>query len=169
MVLVLMGVSGSGKTTVGQLLSSPLKWQFADADDYHSPENVEKMRHGIPLTDADREPWLDTLTHLIASWIENRQNAILACSALKRTYRERLRLNSDVHFVYLKGSPDLLQQRLRARVGHFMTANMLESQIATLEEPEDAITVDIDRSLQEIVVEIQKRLGLPTDKTTNPI
>jgi gluconokinase len=160
MVIVLMGVSGAGKTTVGHLLASQLKWHFADADDYHPPANVEKMRTGIPLTDADRAPWLENLRGLITGWVAARKNAVVACSALKRTYRDSLRVAPEVEIVYLKGTPQLLQQRLHSRHGHFMPEQMLESQLAALEEPEHAVVVDVDRSPAEIVTEIRARLGL---------
>ena len=155
-----MGVSGSGKTTVGQLLTSELGWEFADGDDYHPAANVEKMRNGIPLTDADRGPWLETLRGLIAGWVLAGKNTVLACSALKRAYRERLRIGTEVQVVYLRGTPELLKQRLRARAGHFMTERMLESQLAALEEPEDAVVVDVDSAPARIVAEILARLGL---------
>jgi gluconokinase len=162
MVILLMGVSGSGKTTVGQLLASQLGWEFADGDDYHPAANIEKMRSGIPLNDAERAPWLEALRVLIAGWITAGKNAVLACSALKGTYREILRLASDVRIVYLKGTPQLLQQRLHARVGHFMTERMLQSQLATLEEPqnEDAVVVDISQPPAEIAAEIRAKLAL---------
>src|ERR1700724_300293 len=108
-VILLMGVSGSGKTTVGQLLASQLGWEFADGDDYHPAANVEKMRNGIPLTDAARAPWLETLRARIAGWIAAKKNAVLACSALKRAYRERLRIGREVRVVYLRGTPELLR------------------------------------------------------------
>jgi gluconokinase len=160
-VILLMGVSGAGKTTIGQLLASLLGWNFADGDDYHSPENVEKMRSGIPLTDADRAPWLEKLRTLIADWIASRKNTVLACSALKQAYRERLQVSPEVQIVYLKGTPQILQQRLHARTGHFMTERMLASQLDALEAPENAVAVDADRSPAEIITEIQSRLSPP--------
>src|SRR3981081_374562 len=134
-----MGVSGSGKTTVGQFLASELGWEFTDGDDYHPAANVEKMRSGISLTDAYRAPWLETLRALIAGWIAAGKNAVLACSALKRAYRESLRVGSEVRVVYLRGTPQLLRERLRARVGHFMTERMLEGQPAGRGEPEEGV------------------------------
>ena len=139
-------------------MASDLGWQFADADNYHSVANVEKMRNGIPLTDADRAPWLKTLRSLMASWIATKQNAVLGCSALKRAYREILQVSPEVRTVYLKVTPEVLAQRLRARHGHFMTVRMLQSQLATLEEPGDAIVVNADRSPAEIVAEIKSKL-----------
>jgi gluconokinase len=162
-----MGVSGAGKTTIGQLLASQLGWNFVDGDDYHSPENVQKMRSGIPLTDADRAPWLEKLRTLISGWIATKENTVLACSALKQAYRERLQVSSEVQVVYLKGTPEVLRQRLHARTGHFMTERMLASQLAALEPPEDALAVDANRSPAEIVTEIHSRLSrldrLPMD------
>jgi gluconokinase len=155
MVIILMGVSGAGKTTLGQLLASQLGWAFADADDYHSAANIEKMRTGIPLTDADRAPWLATLRSLIAGWLTAGKNAVLACSALKRTYRETLQVSPEVKIVYLKGTPSLLQQRLHSRLGHFMTEQMLGSQLAALEEPDHAVVVDVDASPAEIAAKIR--------------
>src|SRR5271154_2729799 len=155
MVVVLMGVAGSGKTTVGKLLASQLGWEFADGDDYHSAANVEKMRSGIPLTDADRAPWLETLRALINGWIAAGTNAVLACSALKELYRETLQVGPEVRLVYLKGTPELLRQRLHARTGHYMTEGMLQSQLAALEEPENAVVVGVDQPPAEIVAAIR--------------
>jgi gluconokinase len=159
-VIVVMGVSGSGKTTVGSQLAQQLGWPFADADDYHSPGNVEKMRSGLPLTDTDRAQWLDTLRSLISGWIAAQTNAVLACSALKQTYREHLRVDEQVRFVYLKASEDLLSQRLLERQGHYMKRQMLESQLATLEEPNDAIVINVNGTPENIVLEIRKDLSL---------
>ncbi|MFZ0200650.1 MAG: gluconokinase [Candidatus Sulfotelmatobacter sp.] len=161
MVVLLMGVSGTGKTTVGHLLASELVCDFADGDDYHPAANVEKMRSGIPLTDADRDPWLKALRQLIAGWVGTGKNAVLACSALRRAYRDVLRISPEVRLVYLRGTPKLLQQRLHARRGHFMTERMLQSQLETLEEPkesEQALVVDIDQSPAQIVAEIRAKL-----------
>ena len=163
LVILLMGVSGSGKTTVGQLLAAQLGWKFADADDYHSAANVEKMRNGVPLTDADRAPWLEALRGLITGWIGAGKSAVLACSALKKSYRDELRVSPEVKLVYLCGTPRLLHERLRARHGHYMTEQMLASQLATLQEPkkdtEDAVIVDIAQSPAEIVAEIRGKLS----------
>lgn len=157
---MLMGVSGSGKSTVGSLLASDLGWDFADADEYHSTENVEKMRQGMPLTDADRGPWLDKLRARIVEWMEARKNGVLACSALRQTYRDRLRVNQQVHFVYLQGGRDLLSERLLQRPGHYMKQPMLESQLETLEEPLDAVTVSANSTPREIVRKIRDSLAL---------
>lgn len=163
-----MGVSGAGKTTIGKLLAADLGWQFADADDFHSPANVKKMASGIPLTDADREPWLDALREQLKHWMNAEQNAILACSALKQAYRERLRVSPEVCFVYLKVTPQLLRERLLARHGHFMTEKMLASQLETLEEPEDALTINADGQPAEIARDIAAELGLDFSSQDKP-
>jgi gluconokinase len=162
LVLIVMGVVGAGKTTVGTLLAGKLGWQFADADDFHPQGNKEKISHGIPLTDSDRAPWLAAMRSAILQWNAAGTNVVLACSALKRSYRDELRAG-QVRFVYLKGDAPLLQQRLRSRHGHFADEKILASQLATLEEPSDAgagdsldsaITVQIDRSPDETASEI---------------
>lgn len=155
-----MGVAGAGKTTVGKLLASQLGWPFADGDDYHPSANLEKMRNGIALTDSDRGPWLETLRSLIEGWLAEGTSAIMACSALKRAYRERLLVGSEVRLVYLKGDAALLHARLRERRGHYMTVRMLESQLAALEEPDGAVVVDVDQSPEEIASEIRSQLAL---------
>ena len=160
MILILMGVVGSGKTTVGALLASELGWQFADADDLHSPENKDKIHRGIALTDEDRKPWLASLRGQITKWTAATQNAVLACSALKRAYRDELNVSAEVRFVYLKGSPDLIESRLRARTGHFADDKILASQFEQLEEPDDALTVHIEGSPSQIAAAIRQKLGL---------
>ena len=160
MIAIVMGVTGSGKTSVGRLLAQQLGWEFADADDFHPSANVEKIARGIPLTDEDRAPWLERLRIQITNWIVNGQNAVLACSALKRTYRQELSVGPEVRFVYLKGSPELIAQRLRLRRGHFADEKILASQFADLEEPEAAVTVDISQTPEMIVAQIRERLGL---------
>ena len=159
MIVIVMGVSGSGKTTVGRLLAYDLGWPFHDADDYHPSANVEKMHAGVPLTDADRAPWLDALHELIAAIARGGGNAVLACSALKRAYRERMSAAvADVHFVYLRGDASLLRLRMARRSGHFMPVKLLQSQIDLLEEPEGAIVCDIDAAPEAIAAQIKERL-----------
>jgi gluconokinase len=160
MIIVVMGVVGAGKTTVGRLLAQQLGWQFADADDYHPPANIAKMRGGIPLTDEDRGPWLHALGAVISEWISEKINGVLACSALKRSYREELKVGPEVRFVFLHGGADLIAQRLRLRQGHFTGTQILASQFADLEEPESAVRVDIAQSPEGIVREICQQLGL---------
>jgi gluconokinase len=160
MIVIVMGVVGAGKTTVGKLLADQMGWEFADADEFHPASNVEKIRDGVPLTDSDREPWLDLLHAKVVEWIEQCRSAVLACSALKKTYRAKLDAGPDVRFVYLKGSGDLIASRLRARRGHFAGESILASQLADLEEPADAITVKISETPQQIVSDIRKSLAL---------
>jgi gluconokinase len=159
-IVVVMGVTGSGKTTIGVLLARRLGWEFVDADSFHSAANVEKMRQGIALDDADREPWLRSLHEAMEGWAAEHKSMVLACSALKRSYRDELCTGGETRLVYLKGSYDLISQRLRQRHGHFASETILASQFAALEEPDDAITVDIDHSQEEIVGEIVRQLGV---------
>ena len=160
MIVIVMGVVGAGKTTVGRLLAEQSGWEFADADDFHPPSNVEKIRHGISLNDDDRKPWLDSLRKAIIAWIAEHCNVVLACSALKRSYRQELAVGPEVRFVYLKGSGALIADRLRARQGHFAGEQILASQFADLEEPNEAVTVQIESNPEQIVAEIRKKLGL---------
>ena len=162
MIVVVMGVTGSGKTTIGTLLAKRLGWEFADGDDFHPAANKEKIRRGIPLTDADRMPWLTALHREMAQWAEQERNVVLACSALKQSYREKLWQGPEVKFVYLKGTYELIAHRLQARKEHFADEHILASQFTDLEEPSpsEAITVDISPSPEQIVDEICRRLGL---------
>ena len=159
MVVLLMGVSGAGKSTVGKLLASELGWEFADADDFHPAANVEKMRNGIPLTDTDRGPWLESLRAVIADWIEAGKNGVLACSALKKAYRDMLVVGSEVRVVYLKADREVLRERLLGRHGHYMKEGLLESQIATLEEPTGVIVVNGDEPPEDVARAIRVRLA----------
>jgi gluconokinase len=159
MIVIVMGTTGSGKSTIGSLLANRLGWEFVDADDFHPPANVEKMKHGIPLTDADREPWLKALHDKIVQWSAQGRDVVLACSALRQSYRDELRASNDVKFVYLKGSYELFSQRVLSRKGHFAKQDLLASQFATLEEPADAITVDAGPPPEEIVAEVRRQLG----------
>ena len=158
-IIVLMGTTGAGKTTIGTILGRELGWEFADADDFHSTANKDKMSKGIGLTDADRAPWLAALRAKIEDWIESGQNGVLACSALKQAYRDKLSVNADVKWVYLKGSYDEIASRLAARSGHYAKADLLASQFEALEEPTNAVVVDVSKTPGEIAREIQVRLG----------
>lgn len=159
MVIVLIGVSGSGKSTVGALLARDLNCKFYEGDDYHSQANKEKMREGIPLTDADRWPWLTAIRNLISEVLTQEKDAVVACSALARSYRDYLR-QPGVRFAYLKGGFDLLRERLQGRRGHFFDPDLLASQFETLEEAHGALAVDIVQTPAAIVREIKERLGL---------
>jgi len=154
-----MGPTGAGKTTIGAMLATQLNWQFADADTFHPPANIEKMSHGIPLADADRAPWLEAMRKAILEWIAAGKNVALACSALKRAYRDELRPSPEVKIVYLKGDYALFAERIRHRHGHFAGEQILAGQFADLEEPTDAITMDAAQSPEQIVAEIRKRLA----------
>ncbi len=161
MVIVLMGVTGSGKTTVGEQLAQQLGWAYYDADDFHPEANVHKMASGTPLTDEDRWPWLEILSAAIGQWLCAEQGAILGCSALKQNYRDILvRGRPGVQIVHLKGSKTLIAQRLETRQHRYMPASLLDSQFATLEEPHDALSVDIGPSPAAIAATIRTALQL---------
>lgn len=163
MIVIVFGVSGAGKTTIGKLLGQEVGWHFYEADDFHSWANIEKMRRGIPLTDSDRWPWLESLRQLIERSLEAGENAVLACSALKHAYLERLRVSDEVKFVFLREDYALIEKQLRRRHGHFMNPELLRTQFADLEEPkpdEDVLTIDLGHTPQEIVDEIKTNLHL---------
>jgi gluconokinase len=157
--VVVMGVAGSGKSTVGAALAGRLGWTFLDADDFHPPANVDKMRRGEPLDEADRSPWLARLNQLLRSHLDRDDDVVLACSALTRSARGRLARGIAVRFVHLHVAPEVLAARLEHRAGHFMPAGLLDSQLATLEVPgpDEALVVDADRPLDAVVDEIVAR------------
>jgi gluconokinase len=161
-VVVMMGVSGSGKTTVAKALASRLGWSLLEGDSFHSPENVAKMHSGVPLTDEDRWPWLRAIADAIDAKLASGESAIVACSALKRAYRDILiGGRKDVLLVYLRGSKVLIGERLAARKGHYMPASLLDSQFASLEEPaadEHALIVPIDGTVDEIESEAFRQM-----------
>jgi gluconokinase len=158
-VVIVMGVSGSGKTTVGQRLAAALGCRFRDADDFHPPENIAKMTAGIPLTDEDREPWLAVLRELLENTLAAGEGLVLACSALKRVYRERLTVDAArQRWVYLQAPRELIAERLKARRGHYMPAAMLDSQFAALEVPEDALRVDASADPDTMVALVLQQL-----------
>jgi len=160
-IVVVMGVSGSGKTTVGRRLAENLGFDFCDADDLHPVRNVEKMRRGIPLSDEDRAYWLRSLREHMDAKRDRGEPMVLACSALKETYRHALGIEGSLTaLVYLRATPELVERRLRERKGHFMAPSMVPSQFALLEEPSDAVVVDADQSAESIVLRIERELGL---------
>ena len=161
MVVVICGVAGVGKTTVGNLLAQKLGWPFYEGDDFHPQTNIDKMRSGKPLTEEDRQPWLQKLWQLIERCLANNENAVLACSALKRKYRDQLRVGQEVKFVFLRATRQRIAEQLQKRRGHFMSAALLDSQFADLEEPdpsENAITIEVRADPQQLVDEITARL-----------
>jgi carbohydrate kinase (thermoresistant glucokinase family) len=159
-ILVAMGVCGCGKSTVGRSLAEDLGWSFFDADDFHPEANVAKMASGQPLTDDDRWPWLDRIADELRRVLARGDHAVLACSALKHAYRERLKRAGDVRIVYLKGDQATIASRLAGRQHKYMPASLLQSQLATLEEPTDALVVDIRPSVPAQVAFIREQLGL---------
>jgi gluconokinase len=156
---IVMGVSGCGKTSVGKLLAGQLGWDFFDADDFHPPINVKKMADGIPLNDSDRAPWLASLRDLILSSLKADRPGVLACSALKERYRQQLlKDNEGIQLIYLKGSYDLIWPRMSARKGHFMKPDMLRSQLETLEEPANALTIDVSTPMDDIISKVLEQM-----------
>ena len=167
MIVILMGVSGVGKTTIGQILSDKLGWPLSDADEFHSPASIEKMRNGIPLEDADRWPWLDRMNAMLVEKEGRGESVLLACSALKQVYRDRLaKGTADLRWIYLKGNFDLIRERLEARKGHYMKAGLLESQFATLEEPGNALGVDVNDTPEAIADSILRQLQATSARKT---
>jgi gluconokinase len=160
MVILVMGVTGAGKTTVGKLLAPRLGCQFLDADDFHPPENIEKMKHGIPLTDADREPWLAAIHQALVDYAAKNQNVVLACSALKQKYREKLAAGLDMRICYLKGSFQEISSHIGHRTGHFAGEAILAGQFADLEEPDGAVVLDANATPEENVREALSKLNL---------
>jgi gluconokinase len=162
-IVIVFGVSGAGKTTVGELLAKELGWRFYEGDDFHPRANVAKMQVEIPLTDGDREPWLIKLRQVIEQSVEASENAILACSALKKKYRQFLHVSPEVRFVYLRGDFEVIAKQLAERRGHFMSPSLLQSQFADLEEPgpeEGVIAVELGRSPEDLVKEIREKLAV---------
>jgi len=161
MIIVLMGVAGSGKTTVGMLLARRLAWPFHDADDLHPAANRDKMGRGIALTDEDRRPWLDAVRDLIQRYVANGENAIVACSALRQSYRDLIVVDpAVVRLVYLEGSRSVITARLARRRDHFFNRALLQSQFEVLEVPSDAIVADVSSSPDLIADSVIARLGL---------
>jgi carbohydrate kinase (thermoresistant glucokinase family) len=161
MIVVLMGVSGSGKTTVGQALAAKLGWRFLEADELHPQANIAKMASGVPLTDEDRWPWYDRIVAELRRHSAAGTQVVVACSALKQAYRDRLAQAGDIRFVYLRGDVATIERRVADRKGHFMPASLLASQFATLEEPYDAIVVDIAQPAAAQVAAITRALQQP--------
>lgn len=159
-IVIIMGVSGCGKTTIGKLLSSKLELQFCDADDFHPKSNIIKLKNGMPLSDTDRKPWLDTLAMLTKEWSSS-TGAVLACSALKESYRVLLmKYSSEIEWIYLSGSYELIKERIDCREDHFMQSNLLKSQFETLEIPTYGLHINIDQTEEEIVNEIFEKLKI---------
>ena len=161
MVILVMGVAGSGKTTIGQLLAKELGWSFIDADDVHPPANIKKMSAGQPLNDEDRAPWLAALRQRIEDCLARSENAVVTCSALKQRYRKVIVVDPQkVKIVHLHGSPELLRSRIAGRKGHFMSASMLDSQLASLEPPVNALKLDVVQTPPELVARIRREYDI---------
>lgn len=168
MILIAMGVSGAGKTRIGELLAERIGCTFTDGDAFHSAANKEKMHHGIPLTDDDRWPWLQSIRAAIEEKQRAGETAVFTCSSLKRSYRDVLRgKDADVRFVYLHGTVEVLSERLKTRTGHFFDPSLLKSQLDTLEVPgeDEAVQVSIDQTPEQMVNEVLAKLKLPAAKS----
>ena len=166
MIVIIFGVSGAGKTTIGKLLAQQLDWRFLEADDFHPAANINKMRSGHPLTDEDRWPWLAQLRQQIERSLAAGENAVLACSALKRAYRDVLRVSDEIKFVFLRGDYALIEKQLRNRRRHFMNPDLLQSQFDDLEEPrsdEDVLSIALGQPPEELVEEIKTKLHLASN------
>ena len=160
MIILSMGTTGAGKTTVGKLLAARLQWTFLDADDFHPPANIEKMQHGIPLTDADRWPWLEKIHTELLRLSQSGTSVVLACSALKQSYRDRLSAALDMRIVYHRGTYQVMRQHIESRHGHFAGEAILAGQFADLEEPQNALVLDVSHPPQQLVTEIIANLHL---------
>ncbi len=161
MIIILFGVAGAGKSLIGSCLASKLGWKFYDADQFHTSANIEKMRQGISLTDEGREPWLEKLIELLRTLTNQDEDAVLACSALKESYRQRLKFDEEIKLVFLKGEYTLIEQRLRKRRGHFMNPALLRSQFEALEVPENGVlVVDVTPSPTDIVTVIRSEMEI---------
>ena len=160
MVILLMGTTGAGKTTVGKLLAARLGWIFLDADDFHPPANIEKIKHGIPLTDADRLPWLEKIHSELVRLSAAAKNVVLACSALKQSYRDQLSAGLEIHIVYLRGSYEQMRRHIEHRHGHFAGESILAGQFADLQEPHNALVLDVSHPPEQLASEIIASLRL---------
>lgn len=160
MIILVMGTTGAGKTTVGELIAQKLGWDFLDADDFHPPANIEKMKHGIPLTDADRVPWLANIHGRLKQLSVEGNNSVLACSALKQSYRDTLAAGLDFRIVYLRGTYEQMRKHILARHGHFAGESILAGQFADLEEPIDALTLDVVGTPERLADQAIAGLGL---------
>jgi len=158
--VVIMGVSGSGKSTVGRALAERVGWDFCDADDHHPASNVAKMSAGEPLSDGDREPWLERLVEVMDGYSRRGEPLVLVCSALRSSFRDRLLRGGSAELVFLAGDRDLIAKRMETRQGHFMSHEMIDSQFAALEEPEDALVIDVSQDVHTIVTTIVRELHL---------
>jgi gluconokinase len=159
MILLVMGVTGSGKSTIGRMLADRLGWVYLEADDFHSASNKEKMHRGVPLTEADRSPWLNAMHAEMEAQTARGNNAVLACSALREEYRVRLMAGLDVKLIYLRGSRELIASRLRQRKNHFAGESILDDQFAVLEEPRNAMVLNIAENPEQIVEEILQKIA----------